>query len=250
MLRSIRHKLHGTYSTPRYRLGQRVECEARGTVQIVGTSAGRIPWPIGRKGRSVSLVIYGDLYRAIQAESPTAVAYHWGVSVRVVSRWRSALGIAGKRTEGSKRLRAECGKDLAVLKAGKPRAPETIAKMRVANVGKVASEATRAKMRAAAKGRRPPWLNPAWSPREERRLHVPAERGGTANRAVVRGGLPATERAGLARWKATEWQVRMPHRQAIFEHMCNQLSRTEYMIRGTLQQTGDSTCYSQWSQTE
>lgn len=166
---SLRFKLYGTYETPRHRIGQRVECEARGTVQIVGTSDGRIPWPIGRKGRSVALVMYGDLYRAVRTESPTAVGHWWGVSFRVVSRWRSALGIAGKRTEGSKRLRAECGKDLALLKAGKPRAPETIAKMREAATGKRQSEETRAKRSATHKaiGNRPPWLNPPWTQEED-----------------------------------------------------------------------------------
>lgn len=166
---SIRFQLHGTYQTPRYRIGQRVKCEIRGEVTIIGTTASRIPWPIGRTGKSVGLVIYGDLYRAVRAESPTAVSHWWGVNVRVVSNWRSALGIAGKRTEGSKLLRAECGRELSKLKSGKPRAPETIAKLRMAATGRRQSEETRAKRSATHKaiGNRPPWLNPPWTPAED-----------------------------------------------------------------------------------
>lgn len=61
MRQSERVKLHfGPYRTPRYRLGQKVVCEARGDVTIVGTTDGKIPWPIGQRGRAKSLVLYGD----------------------------------------------------------------------------------------------------------------------------------------------------------------------------------------------
>jgi hypothetical protein len=41
-------RLLGTYTTPAFRIGQRVACALRGEVEIVGLSAGLIPWPIGR----------------------------------------------------------------------------------------------------------------------------------------------------------------------------------------------------------
>jgi len=45
----LRHRLHfGPYRTPRFRIGQRVEDERRGTVRIVGLSDGPIAWPIGQ----------------------------------------------------------------------------------------------------------------------------------------------------------------------------------------------------------
>ena len=40
--------LLGSYATPAIRIDQRVVCALRGEVEIVGLSAGPIPWPIGR----------------------------------------------------------------------------------------------------------------------------------------------------------------------------------------------------------
>ncbi|MCB9925616.1 MAG: hypothetical protein H6822_25925 [Planctomycetaceae bacterium] len=82
-----RFKLYfGPYKTPRFKYGQKVWCEFRGWVQIVGLSDGKIPWPIGRpttenRGRD-SLVIFRGLKRAIQKESNQAVAHWWGVLTR------------------------------------------------------------------------------------------------------------------------------------------------------------------------
>ncbi|MCI0357333.1 MAG: hypothetical protein L0211_02470 [Planctomycetaceae bacterium] len=45
---SARYKLLGKYRTPTFRYGQRVDDERRGEVRIVGLSAGRIPWPVGK----------------------------------------------------------------------------------------------------------------------------------------------------------------------------------------------------------
>ena len=48
-----RYKLHfGAYRTPRYTLGAKVECQARGDVTIVGTTDARIPWPVGKTSRA------------------------------------------------------------------------------------------------------------------------------------------------------------------------------------------------------
>jgi hypothetical protein len=48
----------GPYKAPRFRYGSVVMDEVRGEVTIVDLSAGRIPWPIGKRGRSRSLIVY------------------------------------------------------------------------------------------------------------------------------------------------------------------------------------------------
>jgi hypothetical protein len=70
---SARYKLLGKYRAPSFRYGQRVDDERRGDVQIVGLSAGRIPWPIGKRERAKSLVLYRDLARAVRRESVVAI---------------------------------------------------------------------------------------------------------------------------------------------------------------------------------
>ena len=61
MRAATRYRLHfGPYRTPRFKLGQKVVCEARGEVTIVGISDGRIPWPIGQTKRAKSLVLFRD----------------------------------------------------------------------------------------------------------------------------------------------------------------------------------------------
>ncbi len=57
-------RLFGSYRTPKVRMGQKVECEVRGTLKVVRLSDSRIPWPWGSgpTGRA-TLVLYGDLAR-------------------------------------------------------------------------------------------------------------------------------------------------------------------------------------------
>ena len=45
-------RLLGTYTTPLYRRGDLVVCALHGEVEVVGLSAGPIPWPIGRPPRA------------------------------------------------------------------------------------------------------------------------------------------------------------------------------------------------------
>ena len=49
--------------------------EARGEVTVVGLSAGRIPWPVGKRGRTKAPTLAADLARAVRAEAGVAVAY-------------------------------------------------------------------------------------------------------------------------------------------------------------------------------
>src|SRR5205085_2279386 len=95
--------LHGPYAAPRCRVGKRLVCEARGAVAVCGMSAGRIPWPVGKRGRAKALVVFGDLARAVRTESNQAVCHWWGVTPQTVSGWRRLLGVP-RATEGTTRL--------------------------------------------------------------------------------------------------------------------------------------------------
>jgi hypothetical protein len=74
-LRNIQLRL-GPYATPQFRIGDVITDELRGDVTIVGLSDGLIPWPIGRTNKSrgqKSLILFGDLARAVKDESLSAV---------------------------------------------------------------------------------------------------------------------------------------------------------------------------------
>ncbi len=51
MVDADRFRLLGKYRTPRVRVGRVVRCEIRGEVEVVGFTAGPIPWPLGRTTR-------------------------------------------------------------------------------------------------------------------------------------------------------------------------------------------------------
>ena len=50
-----------------------------------------------------SLIVCGELVRAVKQESVAAVAHHWGVCETTVWKWRIALGV-GRMTEGTTQL--------------------------------------------------------------------------------------------------------------------------------------------------
>jgi len=60
----------------------------RGKVKVSGYSDGPIPWPIKWKTRK-SLILCGDLVKAVRTESEVAIAHHWGVCVGTVKKWRA-----------------------------------------------------------------------------------------------------------------------------------------------------------------
>ena len=179
----------GPYSTPRVKIGQRVTCEVRGDVTIVGISSGRIQWPIGKTIRANSLVVIGDLAKALRRESPSAIRYWWGVGSDAVWKWRKALGVG--ETQGTTILRKLCAtpEKIAMLNAaasavadrperrakiaaarrGKPRPSHVAAMLRTLQTGKRPTEATRAKMSQAHKqrGTRPPKAGRTWELRED-----------------------------------------------------------------------------------
>src|SRR5262249_19146465 len=85
--------LFGPYVAPAFRYDDIVFCEVRGEVTIVGLSSGRIPWPIGKRGRSKSFAVYGGLADAIRREAAIAVCYWFGMTPQTVTKYRKALGV-------------------------------------------------------------------------------------------------------------------------------------------------------------
>ena len=100
-----RYRLHfGPYSAPAWRLGEPLTCEYQGRdVRVGGLTDAPIPWPRALKTGKASLIVCGDLVRAIRRESKLAICHHWGVSGGTVLNWRRALGV-GAITEGTGKL--------------------------------------------------------------------------------------------------------------------------------------------------
>jgi hypothetical protein len=101
---SDRFTLHGTYRTSRFCLGAKVKCQVRGELTIIGVTDALIPWPLGKNGRGAhSLVVYGDLARAVRRESVSAICHWFGVHDVTVWEWRKAFGVLP-----SSRVRDDC----------------------------------------------------------------------------------------------------------------------------------------------
>jgi len=64
-------------------------------LKVGSWSAGLIPWP--RRYRTGSIILCGDLVRAVKLESVEAVCFHWGVCRNVVQNWRQALHVTACR---------------------------------------------------------------------------------------------------------------------------------------------------------
>ena len=164
--------LHGPYAPPLCRIGDVVFCDVRGQVVVTGLSAGRVPWPMGQRGRAKALVVFAGLADAVRTESNQAVCHWWGVSPQTVSKWRKLLGVP-RGNEGTDRLyrdyaperltpqvRAKAVKAASTSKAnrkkaaartGKPRPPHVRALLD--RTGRKHTAEARARMRAAHRQR-------------------------------------------------------------------------------------------------
>jgi hypothetical protein len=136
--------IDGPYYPPRTGRGRFLVCELRGKVKVGGYSDSPVPWP--RIWRRRSLVICGDLLRALKTESVYAVSYHWGLSRAIVSYYRQRLGIA-RLNPGSHRLFRK------VIDAA--RTPEALAKQSAAREGKPSRMSRRDRERLRQIQRRP-----------------------------------------------------------------------------------------------
>lgn len=138
------HLLHGPYLPPKTRRGRRLFCEVRGTVEVGGYSDGPVPWPRVKKGGVHSLILCGDLVRAVRHESAQAVAHHFAVSKSTVRKWRRALDVP-EHNEGTRRL----GGRIAVA-----RDDDRLARARAA-----AQQSASVELRAAPRRGKPPHPN-------------------------------------------------------------------------------------------
>jgi transcriptional regulator with XRE-family HTH domain len=107
--------LHGPYRASQPRRNGRLRgacrgvlhCWRNGPVLVSGYTNARISWPLGRpEGAALksTMVLCGDLVRALRCESNLAVQHWWGVSHATVSKWRKALNVP-QFNEGTRILR-------------------------------------------------------------------------------------------------------------------------------------------------
>lgn len=126
--------IDGPYFAPNVLPGDWIDCALTGgRVCVGGWSAGPIPWPRRFKTGRHSLILCGDLIRAVQTESELAVAYWWDVGIVTIWAWRKALGV-GRMTEGTRALYrevmpAKLSPEAAARGREAARQPEAIAKM-------------------------------------------------------------------------------------------------------------------------
>jgi hypothetical protein len=220
---------HGPYRPPRYRVGGRLVCAVRGSVEVVGTSEAPIPWPQARNHGRPFLIVCGGLARAVGTEAAIAVAHWWGVTPLTVWTWRRALGV-GATTPGTSRLRRaqalgpagtaalakaqakardpERRARIAAARRGKARPRHVIEAMRAANLGRKHTEQTRRRMSEAhlRRGTRPPKAGRPWTAAEDALLtaglaaaEVAARTGRTLGAVYQRRGvlrLPDGRRKG------------------------------------------------------
>lgn len=96
----------GPYFPPRVAVGDEIECARFGIVPVVSWSQAPLPWPQCRvrRGGRASMILCGDLIRAVEEESATAVALAWGVCSMTVCEWRKILEVESINVGTSARL--------------------------------------------------------------------------------------------------------------------------------------------------
>src|SRR5262245_6290733 len=152
--------LFGPYAAPPFAYGQVLTCAVRGAALVCGLSAGRIPWPVGKRSPRAGarfLIVTGGLAEAVRRESAIAVSYWWGVGRDCVTRWRQALGVP-LSNEGTHRLRhdyaGEPGVRRGLVKAwAKAQDPQRRAKIGAAHRGKRLSAQARRQLSRQRRGR-------------------------------------------------------------------------------------------------
>lgn len=148
----------GPYNPPKVRIGDWLDDEIDGAVVMGGWSTGPIPWPKRKKTGNSSLILCGDLVRAVQTESSLAVQHWFGVSGGTVWKWRKALNVGRQNCPGTHKLYQELAPTkLTPERAAKGRAicatAEVIARMADGKRGKPAHPKT---LIALSKGRSGP----------------------------------------------------------------------------------------------
>lgn len=84
----------GPYQSPLVAIGDEVICARFGRVVVTGWTRGPLHWPTCHVKGPPSLILFGDLVRAVELESAIAIAIAWGVSRATVHAWRKTLEVA------------------------------------------------------------------------------------------------------------------------------------------------------------
>lgn len=146
--------LGGPYRPPACKVGDWLDDERDGLLQVGGWTEAPIRWPRRKKTGKHSPILCGDLVQAVRTESVEAIRYHWGVGATTVWAWRQALGV--DTTDGSRRI-ARRGVPPDAAARGRERAatPESRAKMASAKRGVSAPLSVRAGLLRATKAPKP-----------------------------------------------------------------------------------------------
>lgn len=142
----------GPYLPPACKVGDWIDDEVDGRLEVGGWTVAPISWPRRKKTGRASLILCGDLVRAVQTESSEAVAHWWGVGVTKVWMWRRALGV-GRVTDGTRKLlqeRTGVPPEAAARGRAAASAPEVVARMTETKRGKPAHPNTKAALLEAA----------------------------------------------------------------------------------------------------
>lgn len=148
----------GPYYPPACNVGDWINDEQDGLLEVGGWTTAPISWPRRKKTGRPSLILCGDLVRALRIESAAAICYWWGVGPTKVWQWRQALGI-GPITDGTRKLLQDnTGVPPEAAARGRQKAAtaESRAKMAETKRGKPAHPATKAALLNAAKQPKPP----------------------------------------------------------------------------------------------
>lgn len=149
----------GPYRPPACAVGDWLDDEIDGRLQVGGWTNAPIAWPRRKKTGTHSPILCGDLARAVRVEASEAVQHWWGVGPVTVAKWRRALGVP-QANVGTQRLRKQRHPGIPAEAAARGRAkaatPEARAKMAKAKRGKPAHPQTRAALLKAASQPKPP----------------------------------------------------------------------------------------------
>lgn len=142
------------YVPPPCRVGDWLDDEIDGLLEVGGWTDAPISWPRRKKTGRPSLILTAELARAVRTESVAAICHWWGVRPTKVWMWRKALDV--ETTPGSQ-LIARRGVPPAAAAKGRARAaePDARAKMAEAKRGKPAPPQTRDALLRAAKAPKP-----------------------------------------------------------------------------------------------
>ena len=157
MIDSERFKLrYGPYLPPKCRIGDKLLCEYRDReVTVRGVTGGRIQWPCARGPGPQGPIVCGSLIQAVRTESAIAVAFHWGVCVKTVTKWRRALEVPVVNN-GTLSLYVAYGYERLATPENKAKTkeaaarPEVREKLRASHVGRPAHPKTAAALLEAA----------------------------------------------------------------------------------------------------